>query len=57
MRSLQLKFSKKFFMKFANWLLNLIRIRARIISVYPGCMVKILTKIKKFKKRKPEREK
>ena len=29
---------------------------ANIISVHPECMVKILTKIKYFKKRKPERE-
>ena len=29
---------------------------AKIISVHPGCMVKILTRIKYFKKRNPERE-
>ena len=29
---------------------------AKIISVFPGCMVKIFTKIKYFQKRKPERE-
>ena len=44
-------------MKFAKWTLeHNFEIRANIISVHPGCMVKILTKIKYFQKRKPERE-
>ena len=31
-------------------------IRAKIISIFPGCMVEFVTKIKYFKKRKPGRE-